>query len=126
MEGELQRLFDSVEALGRKANVNAAFGKPVVAEGRTLIPVAEVAYGFGLGFGVAAEEEGEAGAESNVGGGGGGGVRSRPVAMVEITPEEVRVEPLMDEGKIALAGILLVGWSVFWIARALMRIFGKR
>jgi hypothetical protein len=46
--------------------------------------------------------------------------------MVEVAPEGIRVEPLVDEGKITLAGILLVGWSVFWIARALMRIFGKR
>ncbi|HEY75233.1 MAG TPA: hypothetical protein G4O00_03510 [Thermoflexia bacterium] len=125
MESDLQRLFDSVETLGRKANVNVAFGRPVATEGRTVIPVAEVSYGFGLGFGSAGEEE-TAEAAGGVGGGGGGGVRTRPIAMVEVAPEGIRVEPLVDEGKITLAGILLVGWSVFWIARALMRIFGKR
>jgi len=126
MESELQRLFDSVETLGRKANVNAAFGKPVVAEGRTLIPVAEVSYGFGLGFGVAGGGEEVAEDEGSSGGGGGGGVHTRPVAVVEVTPEGVRVEPLVDEEKITVAGILLIGWSIFWIARALMRIFGRR
>jgi len=125
MDSELQRLFDMVEALQRRANVNAAFGRPVAAEGRTLIPVAEVAYGFGLGFGTAGEGE-EQEAEGGAGGGGGAGVRTRPLAVIEVTPETTRVEPLVDEGKIALAGVLLVGWIVFWVARALMHILGKK
>jgi len=125
MDSELQRLFDMVEALQRRANVNAAFGRPVAAEGRTLIPVAEVAYGFGLGFGTAGEGE-EQEAEGGAGGGGGAGVRTRPLAVIEVTPEATRVEPLVDEGKIALAGVLLVGWIVFWVARALMHILGKK
>lgn len=125
MADELQRLFDLVESLRRRANVNAAFGRPQTVEGRTLIPVAEVAYGFGMGFGTAAgAEEAEEGEGS--GGGGGAGVRSRPLAVVEVTSEGVRVEPVVDEGRIALAGVLLAGWSVFWITRALARIFGKK
>ena len=119
----IQSLFDVVEDLRRKANVNAAFGRPVTAEGRTVIPVAEVGYGFGLGFG-SAGAEGEEAAEGE-GGGGGGGVRARPLGVVEVTAEGVRVEPVVDEQKIALAGVLLTGWIVYWVARALVHIFGR-
>ncbi|HEC33739.1 MAG TPA: sporulation protein YtfJ, partial [Chloroflexi bacterium] len=76
MGDNIQRLFDIVEDLRRKANVNAAFGKPVTSEGRTVIPVAEVAYGFGLGFGSGTSGE-ESEETEGEGGGGGGGVRAR-------------------------------------------------
>ncbi|HIE39691.1 MAG TPA: hypothetical protein EYH30_08320 [Anaerolineales bacterium] len=123
MGDNIQRLFETVEDLRRKANVNAAFGRPVTAEGRTVIPVAEVAYGFGLGFGSGGGEE--PAEEEAEGGGGGGGVRARPLGVVEITPEGVRVEPVVDEQRIALAGVLLTAWIVFWIARTLAHIFGR-
>ena len=37
------------------------------------------------------------------GGGGGGFVASRPVAVVEVGPHGVRVEPIVDPTKIAIA-----------------------
>ncbi len=130
MESEIQTLLDSFADLRKKANVNACFGKPVTAEGRTVIPVAEVAYGFGLGVGhgpVAEEEAPEEEApEKAEGGGGGGGVKARPIAVVEVTPEGTRVEPIIDEQKVTLAGTLLIGWAVFWLARALVKIFGRQ
>jgi len=124
MGDNIQRLFDIVEDLRRKANVNAAFGKPVTSEGRTVIPVAEVAYGFGLGFGSGTSGE-ESEETEGEGGGGGGGVRARPLGVIEVTPERVRVEPVVDEQKIAMAGVLLTAWVVFWVARTLARIFGR-
>lgn len=124
MGDNVQRLFDIVEDLRRKANVNAAFGKPVTSEGRAVIPVAEVAYGFGLGFGSGTSGE-ESEETEGEGGGGGGGVRARPLGVIEVTPERVRVEPVVDEQKIAMAGVLLTAWVVFWVARTLARIFGR-
>nr|HID13185.1 hypothetical protein [Anaerolineae bacterium] len=125
MEAEIQTLLDSLADLRKKANVNACFGEPVTAEGRTVIPVAEVGYGFGLGVGHGPVVEEEALKETG-GGGGGGGVRARPLAVVEVTPEGTWVKPVIDEQKVALAGVLLVGWAVFWLARALVQIFGQR
>lgn len=124
MGDNIQRLFDVLEDLRQKANVNTAFGKPVAVEGRTVIPVAEVGYGFGLGFGAGVSEE-EVQPQGE-GGGGGGGVRARPLGVVEVTAEGVRVESVVDEQKVALAGVMLIAWSVFWIARALVRIFGRQ
>ncbi len=130
MEAEIQTLLDSLADMREKANVNACFGEPVTAEGRTVIPVAEVAYGFGMGVGhgtVVEEEapEEETPEKAGGGGGGGGGVRARPLAVVEVTSEGTCVKPVIDEQKIALAGVVLVGWTVFWLARALVRIFGQ-
>ena len=131
MEMEISKLLDSLADLREKASVNAVFGKPVIAEGRTIIPVAKVAYGFGMGVGHGpmAEEEvaGEAAEGGDAGGGGGGGgVSACPLAVVEVTPEGTWVEPIVDEQKIALAGALLTGWAVFCLARALVKIFGRR
>ncbi len=133
METEVQTLLDSFVDLREKANVNAAFGAPVTVEGRTVIPVARVTYGFGFGVGVGrgtvAEEEaaGETaeGVKESTGVGGGGGMQAHPFAVVEVTSEGARVEPILDEQKLALAGSLLIGWSVFWLARALVKIFGR-
>ena len=50
----------------------------------------------------------------------------RPVAVVEVTPENTWVKPIVDEQKLAFAGALLIGWAVFWVARTLVKIFGQR
>jgi uncharacterized spore protein YtfJ len=134
METEVQRLLDALADLRDKADVNVVFGEPVAVEGRTVIPVASVAYGFGMGVGHdtvaeagATEEVPEEEAEEAGGGaGGGGGVLARPLAVIEVTPEGTQVQPIVDEQKVALAGGLLAGWAVFWLARTLVKIFGRR
>lgn len=116
MEGKIQGLLDAFADLRRKANVNTVFGKPVTAEGRTVIPVAEVSYDFEIGVEEEAAEEA----------GGGGGVSVHPLAVVEVTPESTRVKPIIDEQKLALAGALLIGWAIFCLARTLAKIFGQQ
>jgi uncharacterized spore protein YtfJ len=119
----IQKLFSTVSNLQRKATVNAAFGKPVTTEGRTIIPVAEVAYGFRLGF--RASDTPDEQPEEAESGGGGGASRTRPLGVIEVTQEGVRVEPVVDEQKIALATGALIGWIALCIARTLVRIFGE-
>lgn len=135
MEAEIQKLFDSFANLQEKANVNAVFGEPVTVENRTVIPVARVAYGFGMGIGhgtMAEEEVEEKTTEETVeetvqgvGGGGGSGLLARPFAIVEVTPEGTRVKSIVDEQKLALAGVLLIGWIALCLARTLVKIFGQ-
>jgi uncharacterized spore protein YtfJ len=121
METEIQKLLDSLADLRRKANANAVFGKPVTSEGRTIVPVAEVSYAFEMGI------EGEGVEEATESGGGGsGGMNVRPLAVVEVTPESTSVRPIIDEQRLALAGTLLIGWAVFWVAWALSRILSRR
>ena len=137
METEIQKLLEALADLREKADVDACFGEPVAIEGHTVIPVAKVAYGFGMGIGrtTAAEEEtageieGQAAEEANgdgSSGAGGGGVLAQPFAVVEVTPEGTRVQAIIDEQKVTLAAGLLAGWAVFWLARALTKIFGRQ
>jgi uncharacterized spore protein YtfJ len=81
-----------------------------------VLPAAEVVavagFGVGSGQGIGADRSGGRGG----GGGGGGRVLSRAVAAVEVSPRGVRVHPVVDVTKIALAaltaaGFVIAGWS---------------
>lgn len=95
------------ETLGSTATVKAVFGEPIHVAGKTVVPVAKVAYGFGGGFGSGkkakpAAEPGEAGAVGE-GGGGGGGVRAYPAGVLEITDAHTRFVPYVDMRLAAVA-----------------------
>ena len=47
------------ESLGTRAQVKSVFGDPISAEGKTIVPVAKVAYGFGGGSGTGGVGQGE-------------------------------------------------------------------
>ena len=65
------------DRLQLSATTKTVYGDPVSAEGRTLVPVARVRYGFGAGGGA---NSGDGGGE-----GSGGGVEVTPIGLVEIT-----------------------------------------
>jgi uncharacterized spore protein YtfJ len=108
---EIPRVLQSLmERLQGRAGVTTVYGDPVVAEGRTVIPCAKVAFGFGGGSGArrsgapAPDETGEEGH------GFGGGIASKPFGVVEITAEGTRFIPFDDTRKLAgavLAGVVL-------------------
>ena len=83
--------------------------------------------GFGVGSGYGRgpssgekNEEGENESEGGGGGGGGGGrILSRPAAVIIATPEEVRVEPVMDITKIGLAALTAGGFVLGMFFRML-------
>jgi uncharacterized spore protein YtfJ len=116
----IDQLFTRLDDLPKSANVNAVFGLPTTMGDKTVIPIANVSYAFGLGFGQDQEE-----ASSDTGAGGGAGALAKPVGLAEITPERTHIEPIVDEQTVALAGIALAAWSVFWIARALIKILRR-
>jgi len=96
------------EKLGSTATVKAVYGEPIQASGKTVVPVAKVAYGFGGGFGSGHGKhagDGEPGAEARhgEGGGGGGGVRAFPAGALEITDEGTRFVPYTDVRPFAVA-----------------------
>ncbi len=118
---ELNRLFDFLEQVYLRADVKAVFGEPQTVGERTIIPVARVGYGVGLGFGEGerpAEEEGDVEA-AGAGGGGGGGGMATPVAVLEVTSEDTKVIPIVDSTKLALAGMIMAAWNLFWISRTI-------
>ncbi len=105
-ERSLQHVGDTLERFLKVADVGKAFGEPIRQGETTIVPVAEVmtAMGMGLGFGGGTEAGREGG-----GGGGGGAAMARSVAVVVASPEGVRVEPVIDFTKIALAAITAGG-----------------
>ena len=72
-----------------------------------MIPLIETIFTGGYGGGGGSDSRPD---QDDVGGGGGGGgfARSRTVALVDITPGEVRVKPVVDTTAIVLASIGLV------------------
>ncbi len=124
----IENIFEAIEGLRAKASTQAVYGQPVTVGERTIIPVADIKYGFGLGYGEApkpTDEADETPTSSGSGGGGGGGVAARPVAVIVVTDEKVTVEPVIDEGRVALAGILTGAWTIFWAARTIRAIFKR-
>lgn len=105
-EDLLQRISAT---LGSTATVTSVFGQPIHASGRTVVPVAKVAYAFGGGGGTASR------AEPQEGGGGGGAVRAFPAGALEITERGTRFIPFTNPLWLAAAftvGAALAGLAV--------------
>ena len=100
------------ESLGKSASVKSVYGEAISANGKTIIPVARVAYGFGGGRGSRHQEEGAPEGE-----GGGGGIYAVPIGVVEVTDIETRFIALHDKRR--LAGAALIGFclGVWWARR---------
>ena len=100
----LASISDRVQS---SASVTAVYGEPFVAEGKTIIPVARVRYGFGGGGGTQivqpATEEGDA--HPQTGGGGAGGVDVSPIGFIEVTPDETRYVSFETRKRIIRAAV---------------------
>jgi uncharacterized spore protein YtfJ len=106
--------FQSIfEPLSKSANVKSVYGEAIAAQGKTIIPVARIAYGMGGGGGkkLGQSNPGE-------GEGGGGGIYATPVGFLEITDAETRFVPLGEKRK--LLGAVLIGFCLgaLWSRRA--------
>ena len=99
--GILQILKDGVLS---QASVKAVYGEPILAQGKTVIPVAKVMYAYGAGAGTGGVGNTSARGE---GGGGGGGVWAIPIGVIDITGQQARFVPITDRKR--LGGAVLVG-----------------
>jgi uncharacterized spore protein YtfJ len=110
---------DNINTFLEVADVSRAYGDPVQSGDNLIIPTAEIlagmGFGVGAGFGRNSKKDESQGGGS--GGGGGGRVLSRPVAVVIASPEGVRVEPVLDVTKIALAALTAGGFMLATLAR---------
>lgn len=108
MSPKMESMF---EPLTRSASVKSVYGEAISANGKTIIPVARVAYGFGGGRGRKPDES-----NPKEGEGGGGGVYAVPVGVLEVSETETRFIPLSDKRR--LAGAALIGFCMgAWWAR---------
>lgn len=106
---------DTLQEFFSVADVSAVYDQPVQHGDTIVIPSAEVV--SIMGFGVGSGPSNENGSTTGGGGGGGGTVVARPVAAIVITPYDVRVKPIVDVTKIALAGLTAAGFMLATLAR---------
>ncbi|HVN54253.1 MAG TPA: hypothetical protein VMT46_07975 [Anaerolineaceae bacterium] len=115
------------------AQPSGVFGEPVTVGDYTLITSSEVQSGLGYGYGggygpVQGEKKGEGGETAasdeaadrmaaGSGGGGGGFSAARPVAVVSIGPDGVRVEPVVDLTKLGIAALTTFMSMAFALSR---------
>ena len=117
---------EALDRLLTVANAGAVFGQPITQGDTTIVPCSEVAAGIGLGGGTGYGPDSQGRGPTGGGGsGGGGGARGRPVAAIVITPQGVRVEPVLDVTRIVLASMVTGGFALAWLVR-LVRASGSR
>ncbi len=120
--GPTEELVQSISELPDRMGAGACFGSPVERDGHTLIPVARISFGYGMGFGRGSGgdskgdgfgHEGDSG--EGEGGGGGGGGSSTPVAVIDVTRDDVAIKPIMDPMRVTMSSLALAAWVAFWV-----------
>lgn len=118
-ENVLNVVLDRIKASGR---VEVIYGESREMHGKTIVPIAAVAYGFGAGAGSGAGLDHSlngGGGGTGGGGGGGGAVRVQPVGVLEVTDDETRLVPIMDWTRIITSGLTFFG--VWMIVRTIFK-----
>lgn len=114
----IQELQKMMEKLFTVTSPGAVFSAPVRGDDQTVITASEVQVGLGVGFGLgggphpessAGDDQLGSSAGMGGGGGGGGGAAGRPIAVINISKQEVEVTPVIDFTKIALAFFTALG-----------------
>ena len=88
---DVEKLFGTaINEIERMLNTKTVVGDPITVEDNTLIPLISVGFGFGVGGGEGTDPS----KGSGTGGGTGGGGGVKPVALIIINKDGVRVEPI--------------------------------
>lgn len=88
---DVEKLFGTaVNEIERMLNTKTVVGEPIKIEDNTIIPLVSVGFGFGVGGGEGTEPK----KGSGTGGGTGGGGGVKPVALIIINKDGVRVEAI--------------------------------
>jgi len=118
-EGIVSQILDRVKNTVR---VDLVYGESREVHGKTIIPVAAVAYVFGGGGGSGVNPSGNGASEQvGRGSGGGGAVRVLPVGVLEVSDDETRLVPVLDWTRIITTSL-----TVFGVWMALRTVFRRR
>lgn len=116
--GFVQRAGERSEALLARfvegLTARQVFGEPERVGERVVITAAAIQRSGGYGFGGGGDDEVTAGMDGGAGGGGGGHGEARPVAVIEVGPDGVKVRAVLDFTKIGLT--VLAGAFAVWRA----------
>jgi len=105
---------------GQNASVKNVYGEPVQSGDKTIIPVAQIAFGLGGGYGHGKNkmsQKNKDASQDNIrgeGAGAGGGMFARPKGVYEITPTSTRFIPASG------IRLLVTGIAVGFIMRGLL------
>jgi len=88
VESLLKTCFTEIEKL---LSTKTVVGEPIVIEGNTIIPLICIGFGFGGGGGTGKSPKGE-GEGTGAGTGGGGGIK--PIGLIIINKDGVKIEPV--------------------------------
>lgn len=88
---EIDKLFDkAISEIERILNTKTVVGEPIKVDGYTLIPLISIGFGFAAGGGRGTDSK----QGSGQGGGTGGGGGVKPIALIIVSEDGVRVEPI--------------------------------
>ncbi len=128
-------LFESIpnqqranELMGKLFEITkptAVYSAPITQGEYTVITASELQAGIGVGYGGGGAIEGQSSKQDSAasgsgvggGGGGGGGTSARPVAAIVIGPNGVRVDPIIDPTKVAIALFTALGGILMSIGK---------
>ncbi|GAI40338.1 unnamed protein product [marine sediment metagenome] len=92
MEDVEKLVKTSLGEIEKVLSAKTVVGEPIIIEGRTIIPLISIGFGFGAGGGSAKAEAKQQG--EGAGGGTGGGAGVKPVAVIIVDKDGVRIEPI--------------------------------
>ncbi|NQT48687.1 MAG: sporulation protein YtfJ [Chloroflexi bacterium] len=95
MEDVEKLIKTSLEEIERVLTSKTVVGEPMTFEGNTLVPLVRIAFGFGVGGGAGGgmgKDEKSKGEGS--GGAAAGGAWIKPVAVIVINKDGVKIEPI--------------------------------
>jgi len=81
----------SIGEIERMLTTKTVVGEPMTVEGNTIIPLVSIGFGFGGGGGKGKSPK-ETGEGTGAGTGGGGGIK--PVGVIVVNKDGVRIEPV--------------------------------
>jgi uncharacterized spore protein YtfJ len=97
-----QEMFNTIQS---NVHVKKVYGDPISAEGKTVIPVARVRYGFGGG--IKPDNHSGSGTEEEKAE-GGGGASATPLGVIEISKERTHFVPVASNR--AMIGMMAAGF----------------
>ncbi|MFL6335530.1 MAG: GerW family sporulation protein [Pyrinomonadaceae bacterium] len=104
---DLRELFQNVKSLTDSFGVKAVYGEPVTIEGKTIVPVARVTYGFIGGFNTRSESTPS---QAH----GAAGCLGSPAGYIENTPAGTRFVVYPQRNKVI--GALMLGTFIGFVA----------
>lgn len=105
--GSKTQLDEVFRSIIEHAGAKTVYGEPVSVDGKTVLPVAQIRYGFG-------GSSGGKGSNWQHAGGGGGGLIAKPLGVVEITQSQTRFIPIPSSWMLLSAvcfGVCLGFWA---------------